>query len=236
MKKFVFAAFICLLAMSCNRFKSVETPIEGTENLVTYTAKETTMVGIKVANAENTLTEPIYVKVEAKYGYLIAQIGHTQNSDPVKWDLLNLNGQSVTGKSYDQISFAPGYFILQNAVDKYFLKNGETTPFGPYQDFYVNGDRVFFAKEGKWGIGPLPAQHEKIIVLEQADGKDFRYVAKFPDKKQWEMYDSTGKFLKKISAAKVAQMEKNASAKKYADKKWGNENTYGLTVANIKAY
>ena len=44
------------------------------------------------------------------------------------------------------------------------------------------------------------------------------------------------RFLKNTTAAKVAQMEKNAKAKKYADKKWGNESTYGLTVANVKAY
>ena len=71
---------------------------------------------------------------------------------------------------------------------------------------------------------------------EQADGKDFRYVVKVPGKKQWKIHDSSGKFLKNTTAAKVAQMEKNAKAKKYADKKWGNESTYGLTVANVKAY
>ena len=86
------------------------------------------------------------------------------------------------------------------------------------------------------GHRPAFRRMEKIIVLEQADGKDFRYVAKVPGKKQWKIHDSSGKFLKNTTAAKVAQMEKNAKAKKYADKKWGNESTYGLTVANVKAY
>ena len=193
MKKLVFACLACLLAVSCNRFKSIETPIAGTKNLVTYTAENTSLVGIKAAGAETTLTAPLYVKAEAKYGYLIAQLGRQKADDPVKWALLDTEGQS-------------------------------------------HGERVFFAKDGKWGIGPLSAEWEKIIVLEQADGKDFRYVVKVPGKKQWKIHDSSGKFLKNTTAAKVAQMEKNAKAKKYADKKWGNESTYGLTVANVKAY
>ena len=236
MKKLVFACLACLLALSCNRFKSVETPIAGTKNLVTYTAENTSLVGIKAAGAETTLTAPLYVKAEAKYGYLIAQLGRQKADDPVKWALLDTEGQSVTGQTYDRVSYAPAYFMLENAAGKYYLKNGEKSAFGPYQDFYLHGERVFFAKDGKWGIGPLSAEWEKIIVLEQADGKDFRYVVKVPGKKQWKIHDSSGKFLKNTTAAKVAQMEKNAKAKKYADKKWGNESTYGLTVANVKAY
>ena len=218
MKKLVFACLACLLAVSCNRFKSVETPIAGTKNLVTYTAENTSLVGIKAAGAETTLTAPLYVKAEAKYGYLIAQLGRQKADDPVKWALLDTEGQSVTGQTYDRVSYAPAYFMLENAAGKYYLKNGEKSAFGPYQDFYLHGERVFFAKDGKWGIGPLSAEWEKIIVLEQADGKDFRYVVKVPGKKQWKIHDSSGKFLKNTTAAKVAQMEKNAKAKKYADK------------------
>lgn len=236
MKKIVFACLIGLLAVSCNKFKSVETPIEGSPDLVTYTAENTTLVGIKVANAEATLTDPVYVKVEAKYGYLIAQIGRKQHNDPVKWDLLDTAGKSVTGKSYDKINYAPNYFILEDAVDKYYLKNGENTPLGPNQDYYLHADNVFFKHDGKWGVGPLKAEWEKIIVLEQADGKSFRYVVKVPGKVQWKIYDNTGKFIKNTTAAKVALMEKNAKVKKYADKKWGNDTTYGITVANVKAY
>ena len=85
----------CLLAVSCNRFKSIETPIAGTKNLVTYTAENTSLVGIKAAGAETTLTAPLYVKAEAKYGYLIAQLGRQKADDPVKWALLDTEGQSV---------------------------------------------------------------------------------------------------------------------------------------------
>lgn len=86
------------------------------------------------------------------------------------------------------------------------------------------------------GHRPLSAEWEKIIVLEQADRQRFPLRRQVPGKKQWKIHDSSGKFLKNTTAAKVAQMEKNAKAKKYADKKWGNESTYGLTVANVKAY
>ncbi len=236
MKKFILASLICLLAMSCNRFKSVETPIKGTKNLVTYTAENTPLVGIKIANAENPLTAPLYVKAEAHYGYLVAQRGRKQAGEPVKWDLLGMDGKSVTGQTYDKISYAPTHFMLENTAGKYYLKNGKKSAFGPYQNFYLHGERVFFAQNGKWGVGPLSPEWEKIILLEQADGKDFRYVVKVPDKKQWKIYDSQGKFLKNTTAYKVARMEKHAKAKKYAGKKWGNENTYGITVANVKAY
>lgn len=237
MKKVIFACLICLLAVSCNKFKSVETKIDGTENLVTYTAPNTTMVGIKQAEMPNPLTDPIYVKVEFKYGYLIGQIGRAQQKDPIKWNLLNKLGKSVTGKSYDKIIYAPEYFILEDAIDKYFVKNGEDTLLGPNEDyFYANADNVFFKHDGKWGVGPLMAEWEKIVVLNQADGKDIRYVVKVPGKIQWKIYDSTGKFVKNTTAAKVSLMEKNAKAKKYADKKWGNDTTYGITVANVKAY
>ena len=150
MKKLVFACLACLLAVSCNRFKSVETPIAGTKNLVTYTAENTSLVGIKAAGAETTLTAPLYVKAEAKYGYLIAQLGRQKADDPVKWALLDTEGQSVTGQTYDRVSYAPAYFMLENAAGKYYLKNGEKSAFGPYQDFYLHGERVFFAKDGKW--------------------------------------------------------------------------------------
>lgn len=236
MKKLIFACLIGLLVVSCNKFKSIETPIEGTKNLVTYTAENTTLVGVKVANAENSLTQPVYVKVDAKYGYLIAQLGRKQHNDPIKWDLLDSSGKSVTGKSYDKIVFAPDYFILDDAIDRYFLRNGEKTPLGPNEDYYVHAGTVFFKHGGNWGVGPLKAEWEKIIVLEQADGKSFRYVVKVPAKNQWKIYDSAGKFIKNTTAAKVGLMEKNAKAKKYADKKWGNDTTYGITVLNVKAY
>ena len=141
MKKLVFACLACLLAVSCNRFKSVETPIAGTKNLVTYTAENTSLVGIKAAGAETTLTAPLYVKAEAKYGYLVAQLGRQKADDPVKWALLDTEGQSVTGQTYDRVSYAPAYFMLENAAGKYYLKNGEKSAFGPYQDFYLHGGK-----------------------------------------------------------------------------------------------
>ena len=180
MKKLVFACLACLLAVSCNRFKSVETPIAGTKNLVTYTAENTSLVGIKAAGAETTLTAPLYVKAEAKYGYLIAQLGRQKADDPVKWALLDTEGQSVTGQTYDRVSYAPAYFMLENAAGKYYLKNGEKSAFGPYQDCTVSASSS--PRTGNGASARFPPNGKRLSYLNRPTAKISATSPKCPAK------------------------------------------------------
>ncbi len=231
MKKFFFAALVCLLAISCNRFKSVEIPIEGTD-LVAYTAKGTQFIGIKQPGAKTTLTEPLYVKVNHKYGYLICQIG-MPSTGPVTWDLLDATtAKSVTGRTYDQVIYTSTFFILQSGNDQYFLKNGATEVIGPKQDFKSHGDLLFTKSNDKWGLnGVFDDQYDAITVIQQNGASDHRFLVKVDDK--YQLLDESGNVLKKsVSAQAVKNLDKLAV--KFSDQMWDDKPISGRTVANLK--
>lgn len=233
MKKILFAVLVAMIATSCNQFKSVEKPIEGCD-YVTYTAQGTPYLGIKQAGEQGKiLTQPLYVQALYRHGYFVTQMpGKVEN---VKWQLLDSLGKQVIQKEYNSIASAPDYYVLDTDDGKYFLKNGEKNPIGPNEDYYYQNGKVFFKNDGKWGLdGALQAQWEKILVLKQDKSEDIRLVVKTPNKVEWFIYDASGKLIKKTTAAKVKQMETNS--KKFESQKWGNDNCYGRSVANVKAY
>ena len=232
MKRFIFVAAIsCLMLTGC--FKSVEKPIEGSD-LVTYTAKDTPLLGIKSANDQTPLTPPMYIQVVARYGYLLAQRARSSEADPVAWDLLDGNAKSVTGAVYENISYAPGYFILQSAAGKYYLKNGSTSVIGPKQEFMSKDDLLFTKSDDKWGVnGILEDKYDEIIVLFQDGKPDYRFVVKAG--KQYSLLGADGKVIKKsVTSQAVKRLEQ--LSKKYESKNWTSKNhpLSGRTVANLK--
>ena len=226
---------ICsLLLTSC--FKSVETPIKGTKNLVTYTTKEGKTVGIKFAGVNELLTPAIYVKVECKNGYLLAQRQRTSPAASVTWDLLDAKtAKSITGSSYESISSAPNYFVMHNDKGKYYLKNGTSQAIGPKADIFIKKNLVLTKSGDKWGVnGVFGEKYEQIIVLYQNGGQpeNYRFVVK--NGKQYSLLGSDGKVIKKtVSAQAVKRLEQ--LAKNYKDQNWTyNTSLSGRTVANIK--
>ena len=231
MKKLFFAALICLFAVSCDRFKSVEIPIDGTD-LVAYTAKGTTFIGVKHPGVKTTLTEPLYVKVNHHNGYLICQIG-MPSTGPVTWDLLDATeAKSVTGRTYDKVIYTSTFFILQSGDEQYFLSNGATDVIGPKQDFKSHGKLLFTKSGDKWGLnGVLNDQYDAITVIQQNGTDEYRLLVKLDDK--YQLFDSEGNLLKKYVAPQAVKKLDTLSAK-FADAMWDDKPISGRTVANLK--
>lgn len=232
MKKLFFAALICLCAVSCDRFKSVEIPIEGTD-LVAYTAKGTQFVGIKHPGVKDKLTEPKYIKINYHYGYLICQIG-MPSTGPVTWDLLDAKeAKSVTGSTYEKVIYTSAFFILQNGDDQYFLDNGATETIGPKQDFKVRGGLLFTKSGDKWGLHEvLDDKYDAITVIQQNGTDEYRLLVKLGDK--YQLFDSAGTLLKSNVSSQAVKRLDTLSAK-FGDVAWDDKPISGRTVANLKA-
>ena len=223
------AAFGMMLALtSC--FESVETPIEGTD-LVTYTAKNTSRIGIKKAGAEEPITPPCYLQVNNRYGYLVAQKA-TGSNQTVLWDVLDSEGKSVTGESYERVTYAKEYFILYKGTDEYFLKNGASEAIGPKEDFVVKDGFVFTKSNGKWGIdGIFDEKYEEIVVLCQENSENRWFLVKASLEDQPTLLDSKGEVIKSPLPAKTL---KKLEAKYSSEKPWSWISLSIRKISNMK--
>lgn len=233
MSKLFITALMFLIACGCNKFQPEETPIDGTDGLVTYTAPDTPSVGIKKAGAKSVLTEAVYTYVHSCLGYLIAEREPDAN-DEVTFDLLdNTSAANLTGMSYEGIMALAEGFVMENAGDLYFLARGTKQPVGPKQQVLFRDSLVFTQSSGKWGVvGITEDRYDKIAVIRQHTTPDFRLAVQ--EGKNCSLLDENGKILQKgLSPSIFDKLGKQSE--KFADKKWGNDTILGMTVANYKA-
>nr|QIM10318.1 hypothetical protein PlAlph_0720 [uncultured Alphaproteobacteria bacterium] len=233
MQKFFIITLVCLIAAGCSKFQSEETPIDETEGLVTYTAPNTTSVGIKKAGEEQPLTDAVYTCIHSCFGCLIAEREPDAN-DEVTFDMLDAaSAARLSNLSYDGVMAVAEGFVLEKADDLYFLARGTTCPEGPKQQILFRDSLVFTQSGNKWGVYGITAdKYDKIAVIRQNGTSGFYLAAQ--DKENVLLLDDGGKIVRQgLSLAIFDKLDRQSQ--KFAGKKWGDDTIFGMTVANFKA-
>ncbi|MDR1055828.1 MAG: hypothetical protein LBL90_08420 [Prevotellaceae bacterium] len=169
MKKLLLILLVALVANGCG-FKSKEAPIEGTENLVTYTIKGSKQVGVKEKGEQGKFILPaMFTNVEAYAGFLF---GKTADS-PETYGIYHLNGKSMADinkatilkedENYRVVQFPNGPKWIISPIQAGEMYSGE--------EAYISGNTIFGKVSGKWNIFGVSATGYSKIIVATAEGK-----------------------------------------------------------------
>jgi len=234
MKKFLFAVIATCFLVSCG-YKSVETPIN--DYLVTYTVKDSELVGIKQPGKKGALITPAdFVKVQEidSYGRLLCQLPGL----PETYRLINSRGEEIIEGILTNYEHYERYRTFCSDQGMHFLRAGHLV--GPKDDFYFSykNNMLFSEKAGKWGVeGVLKEEFERIIVLYEAGTQNHVILgmtsgqpavratattrAKPAVPAKWEVFDDKGLIIKNTTAAAVARAETTGKSERYASERDG---------------
>lgn len=171
MKQILLISLVVLVVNGCG-FKSKETPIEGTENLVTYTIKEDKrVVGVKEKGEQGKFILPTYfTSVEAYAGFLF---GKTADSTET-YGIYRLDGKPMADNNKATIlKKVENYRILQFANgNKWIISPLRPGEMCSGEDVYISGNNIF-GKEatGKWNMGYGTATGYSKITVATWEGK-----------------------------------------------------------------
>lgn len=220
MKKNFFYAIlmvlVALLCVSCNKYEKKVNPIKGT-NLSYFSAQDPNtgkdLWGIQNA-ANQILKEAIYLNIVPQGELFVG----TQKQGI---NLFDRKGKDVIDGNFStcvldtaSIDSTATYFTLTNADGKYLYLIKEKIAFGPYTNFMVGLNQIFYYQDEAWGIigkdksEVLPPKFKEIIVITETKTSQIYYLAK--DEDGWNIYKADGKLLKKMPTWQLGKYTKGS--------------------------
>lgn len=236
MKKILVMVLLAAAVAGCDKFKSVETPIEGTV-LKTFTAQsddpKVPVVGVKDA-AGNIIIPARFTEITLANNCLLAAADFGTS-------VFDLNGNQLLA-STENLSVENGVF--KYAADNIwnYLHPASRLTFSSDEDGGVvfTAREVFIKKQGLYGAQSyaggaeiIPCEYESICVVNQKDSDEYAYLCKVKGKMQWKLLAPDGKVQKTLYGKAVTRLKKDA---KKISSGWGDDKLGGVTVNKIKAY
>lgn len=236
MKKILVMVLLATAVAGCHKFKSVETPIDGTE-LKTFTAEsdnpEIPVIGVKDA-ADNIIIPARFTEVLLVNNCLLAaaDFGTT---------VFDLNGNQLL-ETTESLSVENGAFKYTTDSVWNYLHLASRLTFSSDEDGGVlfAAHEVFIKRQGLYGAQSyaggaeiIPCEYENICVVNQKDSDEYAYLCKVKGKAQWKLLAPDGKVQKTLYSKAVTRLKKDA---KKISSGWGDDKLGGVTVNRIKAY
>lgn len=169
MKKGILITLIVLVTNVYN-LNSKEIPINGTDNLVTYTVKGSNLVGVKEKGVQGkVIIYPAFVSVEAYGGFLFGKIPNS----PDTYGIYHLNGKSTADINKAKIvKKTENYRIVQfTRGSKRIISPIRPANMGIGEDAYISGDIIFGKVSEKWNIMGVSATGYDKIIVAKSNGK-----------------------------------------------------------------
>ncbi len=225
MKKLLILA-VAVVAMTGCGYKSVVTPIEGT-NLSTYTAKVDNKILLGVMNSNgNILIEAAYAAVQFRNNVLLAVSGKQAT-------LYSVDGKKLTAP-LENLYIYDGFFGVKTDGNLTTYISPEGAIVGPYDTIYIDVKDILMVKKGNsYGLfsrdGKYLAEctYPDLLCVMSETGEYF-FLCSNPNSSKWIQLNDKGIAVATPTKWTVSQIK--SAARKLGGKSFGSETFGGITI------